>query len=238
MHERRERFEHIYRILEEEYADTSSFISFAEPFQLLVGVILSAQSTDRQVNLILPELFVRFPTPKDLAEAPAEEIETLVRSVGFFRMKARNIKETARLVHERWRGRVPERMEDLLLLPGVGRKSANVIRGTIYGRPAIIVDTHFGRVVRRLGLTEERTPERIERDLASWIPPGKQYPFSMRINRHGRAVCTARRPACESCRLAPFCLRRGVVSRGEEERGGLGDDSTTRARSGESPGAR
>ncbi|ADN02995.1 endonuclease III domain-containing protein [Spirochaeta thermophila] len=238
MHERRKRFERLYGILEEEYPDTSSFISFAEPFQLLVGVILSAQSTDRQVNLILPELFARFPTPGDLAEAPVEEIEALVRSVGFFRMKARNIKETARLVHERWGGRVPERMEDLLLLPGVGRKSANVIRGTIYGRPAIIVDTHFGRVVRRLGLTEEHSPERIERDLASWIPPEKQYPFSMRVNRHGRAVCTARRPACASCRLAPFCPRCGVALKGEEGRGGEGDGPTTAARSGGSPRAR
>ncbi|MEM5947022.1 endonuclease III [Spirochaetia bacterium 38H-sp] len=203
-------FDKIYSILLKAYPDLSSFIEYKQPFELLIGVILSAQSTDRQVNIILPNLFARYPGAAELAQASQKDVEELIRSVGFYRIKAANIIKTADIIHNQHGGTIPSSMEELTALPGVGRKSANVIRGTIYGLPAIIVDTHFMRVSRRLGLTEQKTPEKIEKDLAAKIPPKKQYPLSMTVNRHGRTTCHARKPDCTNCILRDYCPKIGL----------------------------
>ncbi len=191
-------------LLEGLYPEVQPFLHYRNPFELLVGVVLSAQSTDAQVNRILPSLFERWPGPCDWAEAPIDELERAVFSTGFYRVKARNLKQAARMLCARG-GEVPMDMEDLLQLPGVGRKSANVLRGALGGLPAIIVDTHFARVVRRLGLTTSNSPDAIEGELARLVAPERSYPFSMRINLHGRLVCKAHRPGCDNCALKDLC---------------------------------
>lgn len=187
------------------YGEVTGFLEYRSPFELLIAVILSAQTTDRQVNLVTPLLFERFPTPAALAKAEAAEIEGIIHSIGFFRTKARNIRETARLIAEHFGGSVPETMEDLTALPGVGRKSANVVRGTIFGLPAVIVDTHFGRVARRLGLSSERDPAKLEAQIAGKVAPEQQMHLSMLLNKHGRVYCHARKPDCAACPLRSLC---------------------------------
>lgn len=207
MKPRDERAAGILRILTRAYPDTSPFLTYQNGFQLLIGVILSAQTTDRQVNAVTPELFRRFPGAEQLARAPVTIIEEIIKPVGFYRNKARNIIAAARKTARDYRGNVPESMAELTAIPGVGRKSANVIRGHLFGLPAVIVDTHFARVVRRLGLLAEDTkdPAKIEREIALLIPPGEQTGFSMAVNRHGRAVCKARRPLCSGCPVNRLC---------------------------------
>lgn len=197
--------EQVYRILDEFYPELIEFIDSANAYQHLIAVILSAQTTDKQVNAVLPALFTRFPVPENLMAADPAEVEEIIHSVGFFRVKARNIIAAARDIQERFHGVVPEAMEELLSIPGVGRKSAHVIRGKCFGLPAIIVDTHFGRVVRRLGLAQGKNPESVEKQIAGKISPEKQYRFSMIINLHGREFCHAGRPKCTACPLAAIC---------------------------------
>jgi len=201
----------ILAALTREYGEIPRFLVYATPYQLLIAVILSAQTTDRQVNLVTPELFARYPAPEDLARASLPDLEAIVRPTGYFHAKARNIRETGVQLVERFDGEVPHSMEELTSLPGVGRKTANVVRGTLFDEPAIIVDTHFGRVVGRLGLTAERNPERIERELAGKVPPRDQYPFSMMVNKHGRVYCHARRPDCPACPIEPLCPWPGKI---------------------------
>ena len=200
----------IYYALMEELKDVAPLLQFADCYQLLISVILSAQTTDAQVNEVTPLLFERFPEPVNLAGANLAEVESIVHSTGFYRTKARNIRNTARRLLEDFDGAVPGTIDELLTLPGVGRKSANVVLGYCFGEPAIIVDTHFGRVVRRLGLTEESDPTRVESVLKDVIPSEIQYHFSMLINRHGRVTCGARLPRCTECVLYDLCDRRGV----------------------------
>jgi endonuclease III len=195
----------VSRLLRHCYPDTTPILRFSNPFELLIAVILSAQTTDNQVNQVTPTLFSRYPTPEALASAPPEEIEAIVHSTGFFRSKAKNIRRTARILHEKHRGEVPEPMEDLVSLPGVGRKTAHVIRGVVFGLPAIIVDTHFKRVVSRIGLSEGGTPEKVERDVALLIPEEEQFAFSMAANNHGRQVCFSRKPECGRCPVRDLC---------------------------------
>ncbi len=199
------RIAEILAILTRAYGEIPRFLVYANPFQLLIAVILSAQTTDRQVNLVTPELFARYPAPEDLARASLPELEAIVRPTGYFHAKARNIRETGAQLVSRFGGEVPHSMEELTSLPGVGRKTANVVRGTLFGEPAIIVDTHFGRVVGRLGFTTARNPERIERELQELVPPDDQYAFSMMINKHGRVYCHARRPDCPHCPIEQLC---------------------------------
>jgi endonuclease-3 len=187
------------------YGEVTSFLEYRSPFELLIAVILSAQTTDRQVNLVTAPLFERFPTPAALAKAGVAEIEEIIHSIGFFHTKARNIRETARLIDERFAGAVPDSMEELTSLPGVGRKSANVVRGTVFGLPAIIVDTHFGRVARRLGFTSEGDPAKIEAEVAQKVAPEQQMRLSMLLNKHGRVFCHARKPDCAGCPLRSLC---------------------------------
>jgi len=195
----------IYDILNDLEEEKIVFLEAETNFQLLIGVILSAQTTDRQVNIILPVLFKRFTSPAELAAAQKDDVINIIRSTGFFNVKAINIIKTAGIIHSRFGDRVPEDMEDLLLLSGVGRKTANVIRGACFNLPAIIVDTHFSRTVRRLGLTSEKNPDKIEQDLGEKLPAVIQYRFSMLLNKFGRDYCKAVKPLCGSCPVEKFC---------------------------------
>jgi endonuclease-3 len=175
------------------------------PFQLLVATILSAQSTDETVNKVTPALFHRYSGPEDLAAADPGELEGLVYPTGFFRSKARSLVGMAQAVVERFGGEVPTDLADLVTLPGVGRKTGNVVRSVAFGLPGLPVDTHVGRLSRRLGLTEEDDPVRAEHALDALVPPGERGTFSLRLILHGRRVCLARRPWCGACVLADLC---------------------------------
>jgi len=194
----------IDKTLEATYGEVRPFLDYSSPFQLLIGVILSAQSTDAQVNKILPGLFSRWPAPCDWANAPLEEIETAVFSTGFYRNKAKNIRKTSELICSK-NGEILLSFEELLSFPGVGRKSANVLRGAVGGLPAFIVDTHFSRVCTRLGLTQEKSPDAIEFSILPLIASERSYGFSMRINLLGRRVCHAKKPECAICPVALHC---------------------------------
>jgi endonuclease-3 len=186
-------------------------LDFSSPFQLVIATILSAQCTDRRVNLVTPGLFRRWPTPEALAAAKQRDLEAVIRSTGFFRAKARSILGCARALVERHGGEVPRSMDELVRLPGVGRKTANVLLGTAFGiASGVVVDTHVGRISRRLGLTRATDAVRAERDLVRVIPREHWIEYSHRLIEHGRSICAARRPACESCPLADLCPRLGV----------------------------
>jgi endonuclease-3 len=195
----------IVDILVEVYPDRSSFLNFQNPFELLIAVILSAQCTDAKVNEVTPVLFRTFPDPTTLAEAPLPVLEKILFPTGFYHAKAEYVRTTSRLLLERFNGEVPLEMEALTSLPGVGRKTANVIRGQLANLPAVIVDTHFKRVVRRLGLACQNDPEKIEREISQLIEPKLQFAFSMVANRHGRAICQARNPKCALCPVLRLC---------------------------------
>jgi endonuclease-3 len=175
------------------------------PFQLLVATILSAQTTDERVNMVTPEVFRRWPTPKDLAAADPAELEQVIHSTGFFRNKARSLIGMAQAVEERFGGEVPSAIQDLVTLPGVGRKTANVVRSVALDLPGLPVDTHVGRLARRLGLTTETDPVKVEMDLNALVPPAERGAFSLRLILHGRQVCLARKPRCGDCVLADVC---------------------------------
>ena len=182
----------------------------ADPFQLLVATILSAQTTDEAVNKVTPELFRRWPTPADLAAADPAELEEVVHPTGFFRSKARSLTGMATALEDRFAGEVPQRMEDLVTLPGVGRKTANVVRSVAFDLPGLPVDTHVGRLTRRLGLTTNDDPVKVEADLDALVPPAERGRLSLRLIQHGRRICTARRPLCEDCVLADLCPSAGT----------------------------
>lgn len=175
------------------------------PFQLLVATILSAQTTDARVNSVTPALFARYATAADLAVADPTDVERLIHSTGFFRAKTRSIIAMAQALEERFGGEVPTAMADLVTLPGVGRKTANVVRGVAFGLPGLPVDTHVGRLSRRLGLTTHDDPIKVEADLNAVVPPGARGMFSLRLILHGRAVCSSQRPRCHECLLADLC---------------------------------
>ena len=175
------------------------------PYELLVATILSAQCTDQMVNKVTPDLFRRHPTPATLAKAPAGEIEKLIHRLGLFRAKARSLKRCAKQLVENFSGEVPATMEDLTRLAGVGRKTANVILGHAFGIPAIAVDTHVKRLARRLGLTKQEAPNKIEQDLMRLLPSDHWTAFSLRLILHGRKICHARNPECTRCGLSDLC---------------------------------
>lgn len=188
------------------YPDATCSLDYETPVQLLVATILSAQCTDERVNLVTPALFARFPDAAALASADLTEIETLVRSTGFYRNKAKNIQAASRMIMTEFGGQVPKRMEELLRLPGVARKTANVVLAHAYGINAgVTVDTHVRRLTNRLGLTQEEDPVKIERDLMKLLPQPDWENWSIRLIYHGRAVCNARNPACDRCHLADLC---------------------------------
>lgn len=183
------------------------------PFQLLAATILSAQTTDERVNSVTPAVFARYPAPADLAAANPAELERLIHPTGFFRAKARSLIGMAAAVEDRFSGAVPTAMEDLVTIPGVGRKTANVVRSVAFGLPGLPVDTHVGRLSRRLGLTEEMDPVKVEADLDAVVPMDQRGGFSLRLILHGRQVCMSRRPRCDACLLADFCPSSLVPSR-------------------------
>jgi len=178
------------------------------PWELLVATILSAQCTDQRVNQVTPGLFARFRTPAQFASADQTELERLIRPTGFFRAKAKNLVACARAITERFHGEVPRTMDELVTLPGVGRKTANVILGAAFGQPAVVVDTHVKRVAGRLGLSRSRDPDKIELDLQRVIPEARWTTGSHHLLLHGRYVCVARRPRCEPCALYDLCNSR------------------------------
>jgi endonuclease-3 len=193
------------------YPQAHCSLDFASPFQLLIATILSAQCTDKRVNAVTGSLFDRWPTAAALAAASQAEVEAVIRSTGFFRAKAKNIRGCCQALVERHGGEVPRALEQLVRLPGVGRKTANVVLGSGFGLPSgVVVDTHVGRISRRLGLTRHADAVKAERDLIAVIPKSHWIVFSHRLIEHGRTVCTARRPRCEDCPLADLCPRVGV----------------------------
>jgi len=198
-----------HELLGEEYPEAVCELDHQDPFQLLVATILSAQCTDKRVNMVTPDLFAAYPTPEDLAAAPLAHVEELVRSTGFFATKARNIVGMAQELVHRFDGRVPGKMSDLVSLPGVGRKTANVVRSVALGLPGLPVDTHVARITGLLGITEHKDPVKIELELNPMVPAAERGDFSMRLIFHGRRVCIARRPRCHECVLAWFCPSAG-----------------------------
>jgi endonuclease III len=200
----------VHELLDAAYPAKLGFLNYRNPFELIISVILSAQTTDRQVNGVTGALFFAYPTPADLARADIQDVERLIHSTGFYRAKAKNIMGAAETIHTQYHDTVPGTMEELLQIPGVGRKSASVILGAVFNKPAIIVDTHFARVVRRLGLTDSHQPEKIEQEIAALLMPGQQYRFSMTVNNHGRIICHARKPECVTCLLHCSCPKIGV----------------------------
>ncbi len=193
------------------YPEAACELDFRNAYELLVATILSAQCTDARVNTVTPDLFKRFPNAGTLAGARPAAIERLIRSTGFYRNKARSLLGMARAVVERHGGEVPPRMDDLTKLPGVGRKTANVVLGTAFGlATGVVVDTHVARLARRLGLSAEDDPEKIEQDLMKLFPPASWVALGHRMILHGRRVCHARKPDCEHCPLDPLCPRIGV----------------------------
>lgn len=203
---RRQRVAKILPLLQELYPAAHCSLNFAKPLELLVATILSAQCTDERVNLTTPALFKRFKTAADYAAAPEGELETLIQSTGFFRAKAKNIRAMGQALLDRHNGKVPQTMDELHALPGVGRKTANVVLGNAFGiNVGVTVDTHVGRLSNRLGLTNFDDPVKIEQDLMPIVPPHEWTQWSHLLIYHGRAVCQARRPVCEACALLPHC---------------------------------
>jgi endonuclease-3 len=208
---RASRAEAIARTLARSYPRARCSLDFANPFQLLVATILSAQCTDKRVNAVTGALFARWPDAASLAAAGQREVEAAIRTTGFFRAKARNVLGCCWALVERHGGRVPRSLEALVQLPGVGRKTANVVMGSAFGVPSgVVVDTHVGRISRRLGLTRHADAVRAERDLARLLPEKHWIAWSHRLIEHGRTVCLARSPRCDGCPLAALCPRVGL----------------------------
>ena len=197
--------------LREAYPDAHCSLDFASPFQLVIATILSAQCTDKRVNMVTPELFRRWPDAATLAGAKQRDLEAVIRSTGFFRAKAKSLLGCARALVDRHGGEVPRTIDELVRLPGVGRKTANVVLGTAFGiASGVVVDTHVGRISRRLGLTRAADAVRAERDLVRVVPRENWIQFSHWLIEHGRGVCSARRPVCDDCSLLDLCPRVSV----------------------------
>ncbi|MFD8145142.1 endonuclease III [Streptomyces sp. NPDC059708] len=195
----------INRELAEVYPYAHPELDFRNPFELLVATVLSAQTTDLRVNQTTPALFAAYPTPEDMAAAVPEELEEIIRPTGFFRAKAKSLMGLSQALRDDFGGEVPGRIEDLVKLPGVGRKTANVVLGNVFGVPGITVDTHFGRLVRRFKWTEQEDPEKVEAEICEIFPKSEWTMLSHRVVFHGRRICHARKPACGACPIAPLC---------------------------------
>jgi len=201
----------IVRRLKREYPEARCWLDYRSPFQLFVATVLSAQCTDERVNAVTPGLFRKYRTPADYVNAPPGELERDIRPTGFFNNKAKSLRRASAVLMKEFGGRLPEAEEDLLKLPGVGRKTANVIRGNAFGAEAgMVVDTHVGRLSRRLGLTRETDPVKVETEMNTLVPPKERAVLAHRLIQHGRRVCTARRAFCEKCVLADVCPKIGV----------------------------
>lgn len=193
------------RVLAQAYPDADTELDFTTPLELLVATVLSAQSTDVRVNSVTPALFARYPDAAAYAGADRAELESAIETIGLYRSKAASIQALAQAICDRHGGEVPATLEELVALPGVGRKTANVVLGNAFGVPGITVDTHVGRLARRFGWTDETTPEKVEADLMALFPRSEWTDLSHRMILHGRRVCHARKPACDACPLASLC---------------------------------
>ena len=193
------------RLLEDDYPDPICALEYQKDYELLFSARLAAQCTDARVNIVAPVLFKRFPTLEELASADISEVENIIHPCGFYRIKARDIVAASAMLLGEFDGRVPDTMEELLRLPGVGRKTANLILGDIHKKPAVVVDTHCIRLSNRIGLVDSKDPEKIETKLREILPPDKSSDFCHRLVLHGRAVCSARNPACSTCCIAGLC---------------------------------
>ena len=203
---RKKRIRTILRILRKEFPASRCSLDHDGGFHLLIATILSAQCTDARVNLVTPDLFESFPTPGDFAEAPLAEIEQAVRSTGFYKNKAKAIQGTSRSIVENHQGRIPTTMDEMVTLPGVGRKTANVVLGNVFNTPdGVVVDTHVSRISRKLGLTDQKDPNKIERQLNEITPQKDWVDFAHLFIDHGRKICKARAPRCDDCSLYRYC---------------------------------
>lgn len=191
--------------LEKLYPDAECSLNYEKPYELMFAARLSAQCTDARVNIVTQTLFKKYPTLESFAEADLEELEQCVKPCGFYHTKAKSLKGMAQKMIAEFGGKIPKTMEELLTLPGIGRKTANLVMGDIWGKPAIVTDTHFIRITGRLGLTKNKEPAKVEKDLLPLIPPEKSSAFCHRIVQFGRDVCSARSPKCEACSLNYFC---------------------------------
>jgi endonuclease-3 len=208
--EKKVRAKAIYRQLTKSYPNVRCELDYNSAFQLLVATVLSAQCTDKRVNQTTPALFKKYPNPKKMAKADLKDIQRLVKSTGFFRAKAKNIKGLSNKIMEEFGGDVPSNLDDLITLPGVGRKTANVVLGHAFGIPGITVDTHFGRLSRRFGWSKQNDPVKVEFEVGELIPEKEWTNLSQRMIWHGRRVCHARKPACGACPLAKLCPSYGI----------------------------
>ena len=200
----------IYRQLSKSYPNVRCELDYKNAFQLVVATVLSAQCTDKRVNQTTPALFKKYPNPQKMANADLRDIQKLVKSTGFFRAKAKNIKSLSNIIAEQFDGNVPSNLEDLITLPGVGRKTANVVLGHAFGIPGITVDTHFGRLSRRFGWSKQNNPVKVEFEVGELIPKKEWTNLSQRMIWHGRRVCHSRKPACGACALAKLCPSYGI----------------------------
>jgi len=200
----------MYRVLTKSYPNVKCELDFKNPFQLLVATVLSAQCTDKRVNQTTPALFKKYKSIKKMANAELSDIEQLVKSTGFFRAKAKNIKSLSEKIMRDFDGQVPDRLEDLITLPGVGRKTANVVLGHAFDTPGITVDTHFGRLSRRFGWSKSSDPVKVEFEVGDLIPQKEWTNLSQRLIWHGRRVCHSRKPACGACSLSKLCPSFGI----------------------------
>ena len=206
-----ERISKILERLDEHYSvQKKCWLDYQTAWQLLIATILSAQCTDARVNLVTRDLFRKYPDLQSFADADLKELEQDIHSTGFYHNKAKNIIACARMLVQQHNGQIPFDIEELTALPGVGRKTANVIRGNIYDIPSIVVDTHVGRISRKLGLTAEEDPEKVEHDLEACLPEDHWILWNIQIIAHGRSICTARKPDCESCFLRDLCPASGA----------------------------
>jgi endonuclease-3 len=195
----------ILKLLDQHYRDAHVTLDFTNPLELLVATVLSAQCTDVRVNQVTPAIFTQYPTAAHYADAPLEDLEQAIYTTGFYRQKAKSIKALCRALVEKFGGRVPDSLDDLVKLPGIGRKTANVILGNAFGIPGLVVDTHMGRVAQRLGLTRQKDPVKIEFDLMPLVPRNRWIKFSHQMIWHGRRICSAQKPDCPACPLLPYC---------------------------------
>lgn len=193
-------------VLDQIYPEAVCSLCYEKPYELMIAVRLSAQCTDARVNQIAPALFRQYPTLESFAEADLAELEEAVKPCGFYRAKAKSIKEMCAMLIERFDGVLPDQMDDLLKLPGIGRKTANLLLGDVYGKPAVVTDTHCIRIAGRLGLTKRHAPEQVEEDLRKVLPPERSSRFCHQIVLFGRDTCRARNPLCEGCPLKSFCV--------------------------------
>lgn len=208
-------FFEIWERLDKLYPNAVCTLNYTTPFELLVATQLAAQCTDARVNIVTNEMFKKYNTPEAFASLPLEIIEKEIKSTGFYKNKAKNLKECSNQLILRHNGRVPDNMEELVMLSGVGRKTANVVLGEIFGKPAVVIDTHAKRLTFRMGLTKSDDPVKIEEELKKFIPPKLQFNFCHKLVYHGRAICKAQNPKCEDCVLSDVCKKYGI---GEKER--------------------